>query len=223
MNAGGPALAARRTGAALPDELVVLTGCQDPAVPLWVAGWCQRSGRLARVCHVPGTTSGDPLAANSLAHAVVGLAGSMILVSRAMPTAVDSPRVVAASLRELPGDDGVLDAAAHAAADLGAVLVLMHAVPISFGERSVGLDVAVECGRQLLNMAAQRITAELPGLPIAVRLVRLHAHELVGARLDVDLVVIGGPRIGLPPQLGLVALSAVDLAPCPVLLVPRSG
>jgi nucleotide-binding universal stress UspA family protein len=46
---------------------------------------------------------------------------------------------------------------------------------------------------------------------------------VVGERLDADLVVLGGPRPGTDGALGLVALSALHHAPCPVLLVPRGG
>ena len=68
------------------------------------------------------------------------------------------PRVVAA-LRELPEDQPVLAEAVNAARRLDGELVLLHAVPLSFAERSVGLDRAVERGERMLTDATAQATA----------------------------------------------------------------
>jgi nucleotide-binding universal stress UspA family protein len=129
-------------------------------------------------------------------------------------------RVVAA-LRELPRDAPVLREAIKAARRRGSELVVLHAVPLSFAQRSVGLDRALEQGRQLLADAEAEATAA--GVPTSVRLERVRPYELVGEGLDADLLVIGGPPAGSPRGLGLVAQSAARHAPCPVLVVPHEG
>jgi len=107
----------------------------------------------------------------------------------------------------------------------------VHAVPCSFGERSVDLAGAVDHGRRLLDAAATHADALRGGLALRTQLLRVRPHELVGEALDADLLVIGGPRtVHLrterrssvqPGGLGLVAHSALHHAPCPVLLTPR--
>jgi nucleotide-binding universal stress UspA family protein len=52
---------------------------------------------------------------------------------------------------------------------------------------------------------------------------RVRPHELVGEGLDADLLVLGGPRHRIPARVGLVGCSAVQHAPCPVLLAARPG
>jgi nucleotide-binding universal stress UspA family protein len=59
---------------------------------------------------------------------------------------------------------------------------------------------------------------------VEVALVRAWPHEILGERLDADLLVLGGPRAGSNDRVGLVGLvaaSAVRHAPCAVLLAPR--
>lgn len=127
-------------------------------------------------------------------------------------------RVVAA-LHDLPRDLPVLHEAIAAAQDVGGELVVLHAVPLSFAHRSVGLDDALERGRRLLAGAVAVATAR--HVPVTARLDRVRPHELVGESLDADLLVIGGPPTAAPRRLGLVAQSAARHAPCPVVVVPR--
>jgi nucleotide-binding universal stress UspA family protein len=142
-------------------------------------------------------------------------AGTAALVTRPQPSVARAPRVVAA-LRELPDDADVLALAAENAARMRATLTVAHAVPASFGERSIGLRSALERGRRLLASVWSPVDDDITVEP---RLLRLYPHELVGEELDADLLVVGGPR----PRggLGLVARSALFHAPCPVLFVPR--
>ena len=118
-------------------------------------------------------------------------------------------------------DGSVLAEAAAAAEQLDATLVLAHGVPLSFGERSVGLADAVARGRRVLAEAADRVMSTHPGRRVTTRLMRLRPYELVGEELDADLLVLGGSRRRIPARLGLVACSALQHAPCPVLLTPR--
>jgi nucleotide-binding universal stress UspA family protein len=139
------------------------------------------------------------------------------------------PRIVAA-LHELPADGPVLAEAVAAARRLDGELVLLHAEPLSFAERSVGLDEAVRRGERMLVDATARATTA-GRAPKEALLLRMRPHELVGERLDADLLVIGGPRSGEPAtgvprcdesvQLGLVVGSAARYAPCTLLVVPR--
>jgi nucleotide-binding universal stress UspA family protein len=176
-------------------------------VPEWVSAWCRRSGRAvsARVGSAGTIPGGDHLSR---------------LVLRP-PGPPGAPRRVVASVRDLDDDRAVLTEAADVAADAGATLVLTHGVPRSFGERSVGLDAAVEKGERLLSRAQRLVAAGFPGLEIVTALQRAWPHEIVGESTDAGLLVVGGARMDSEDGLGLVALSAVQHAPCPVLLVPR--
>ncbi|HLU54831.1 MAG TPA: universal stress protein [Pseudonocardia sp.] len=129
------------------------------------------------------------------------------------------PRVVAA-VRSFPDDDGVLAEAAACAGHMGAELVVAHGLPASFGEHSVGIDAAAGTAGDLLAAAVRAATRRAPGVRVRGWLARMQPHELVGERLDADLLVLGGPRRGGP--LGLVARSALFHAPCAVLLTPRA-
>jgi nucleotide-binding universal stress UspA family protein len=131
----------------------------------------------------------------------------------------DRPRIVAA-LMALPADEPVLAEAVDSARRLAGELVLLHAVPLSFAERSVGLDQALLDGARLLATATALATAR-GQVPKEARLVRMRPHELVGELLETDLLVIGGPRSGPPGRLGLIAGSTTRFAPCTVLVVPR--
>jgi nucleotide-binding universal stress UspA family protein len=183
---------------------IVVHAC---AVPRWVERWCDRSGR--------------PVVARAAdAIAIASAAGDSVLVPRVEPPSASSPRVVAA-LRGLPDDASVLVDAIDAAVHLDGRLVVLHGVPLSFGERSVGRDEALDRGRDLLEEARALVDGAGTGVPVEVGLVRAWPHELVGELLDADLLVLGGPRADDTGRLGLVAASALRHAPCSVLLAPR--
>lgn len=177
------------------------------AVPAWVKCWCDRSGRSVTARPV------DTVAAASVA-------GDCLLIPRAEPPRATHPRVVAA-VRSLPDDASVLADALDATAQLDGVLVVLHGVPLSFGERSVGRTEALHRGRDLLAQAHALVDRASREVPVEVGLVPAWPHELVGELLDADLLVLGGPRIGSDGRVGLVAASAVQHAPCAVLLAPR--
>ncbi|OLT14344.1 hypothetical protein BJF78_02610 [Pseudonocardia sp. CNS-139] len=211
---------ATRPAAAPPDHDALVVVTEQPDVPGWVADWCEGTGRPVRLQPAPG-------APEERIRTVAGLAGCSVLVLRTGPAAPAGPpgpshrgKVVAA-VRDLAVDGHVLAEAAEAAGRLDASLVLAHGVPLSFGERSVGLPDAVERGHRVLAAAADRVTSAYPGCTVTTRLLRLRPHELVGEALDADLLVLGGSRRRLPARLGLVASSALQHAPCPVLFAPR--
>ncbi|MHA6627401.1 universal stress protein [Pseudonocardia sichuanensis] len=193
--------------------MVVVAGVPD--VPAWMVELCRRSGRSVRIEPVPGPVE-DRIGL------VATLAGRNVLVAGphdAHPRP-GTARVVAA-VRDLPSDAAVLTEAAAAAAALDAVVVPVHGVPLSFGERSVGLTEALARGHRVLDAAVERLGADVPGLTVLPRLLRVRPHELVGEELEADLLVLGGPRPRIPARVGLVGCSAVQHAPCPVLLAAR--
>jgi hypothetical protein len=196
------------------EALVVMT--HEPDVPAWVARVYRRAGRRLRIEPAPGNPE-DRLVT------VAALAGRSVLV---LGPPGDGPtptgRVVAA-IRDLPSDAAVLTEAAQAAAALEAAVVPVHCVPLSFGERSVGLTDALGRGHDVLDTAVAQLAADAPELTVIPRLLRMHPHELVGEALDADLLVLGGPRHRIPARVGLVGCSAVQHAPCPVLLSARPG
>ena len=198
-----PAARGVRRTAGRPGRLVV----NASVVPPWVEEWCDRSGRTV------ATRSAD-------AVAIASGAGDSVLIPRAEPPRASRPRVVAA-LRSLPDDACVLVDALDAAAHLNGLLVVLHGVPLSFGERSIGRAEAVDRGRDLLGDARALVEGADTGVAVEVALVRAWPHEIVGELLDADLLVLGGPRGGSSDRLGLVAASAVRHAPCAVLLAPR--
>ncbi len=184
----------------------------DPLVPEWVVRWCRRTGWDLR--HHPGT---GPSAA-------AALAGRVLVLRTAGADPDGHRRHVVCAVHRLPDDAAVVADAAASAAGLGARLTVVHAVPRSFAERSVGLAAALTRGRQLLDAAVTRAVAHEPGLPVDCRLLRVRPHELVGEALHADLLVVGGARPGCRRNAagpGLVAHSALHHAPCPVLLAPR--
>ena len=190
--------------------LVVATG--PAGVPAWVRRWCRRADRSLRA--EPG--AGEQAAA--LAD------GAALLLTRGS-TGVPTPATVVAAVRELPADAPVLAAAADAARHLGGTVLAVHAVPLSFGERSVGLADAVERGRDTLDAAADLLGPT--GVPAQVVLVRRWPHEIVGEEAGAGLLVVGGTvhddgaRHDPLVPFGPVTRSAAQHAPCPVLVVPR--
>jgi nucleotide-binding universal stress UspA family protein len=192
-------------GTARPPGVVV----EGHSVPDWVTTWCRRSGRTLMVGS--GAETGGASRAG---------AGASVLVPRPLLRDSQAPQVLAA-VRHLPDDRAVLIEAAAAATDLAARLAVVHAVPRSYGERSVGLDAALDHAEHLLEQARHIVAESHPDLAITTELRRAWPYEIVGEEADADLVVIGGPRGGRRDGLGLVALSAIHHAPCPVLLPPR--
>jgi nucleotide-binding universal stress UspA family protein len=200
-----PATPRVRRTAVRPGRLVV----NASVVPDWVAGWCDRSGR---------TVAARPADAGAIASGP----GDSVLIPRAEPPRASRPQIVAV-VRSLPDDAGVLVDALDAAAHLNGQLVVLHGVPVSFGERSVGRAEAVERGHDVLRDARALVEGADTGVAVEVALVRAWPHEIVGELLDADLLVLGGPRVGSSGRIGLVAGSAVRHAPCAVLLAPRPG
>jgi hypothetical protein len=199
-------------------ELVVVARGED-RVPQWALRWCSRSGRDMRLRREAAQHVIGPHAPPR-PDVVAGLAGELVLVVRPSPDNAGAPRVVAA-VRNLPDDWPVAATAAEWAAVLDARMLIVHAVPRSFAERSVGLEAAVEHGRRTLAEAATMVARIAPDISVDTRLMRVHPHEAVGECLEADLLVVGGPRLRVPAELGLVSRSALFHAPCPILFVPR--
>jgi nucleotide-binding universal stress UspA family protein len=218
MSTGRTALATRPRHPGPPGRLVVVS--DGPDAPEWVPSWCRGAGRELHTHRVPARLPGGRAAPTDLLDAVTCHAEDLVLVTRPAlgPGAVPQ---VAVAVQDLPDDARVLTAAAEAVRHLGGSLIVIHGVPLSFGERSVGLDPAVQHGRMVLDAACDLLRRDVPGLPVAARLLRAHPHELVGEELDTDLLVVGGPGPRAHHRLGLVARSALHHALCPVLLVPR--
>jgi nucleotide-binding universal stress UspA family protein len=146
--------------------------------------------------------------------------GVAVLVNRPGRTSSAASCVVAA-VDELPDDVEVLLDAAGCARALAAALLVAHAVPLSFAERSVGLDAALSRGRAALATGAQILAETRPPVSATTRLVRAHPHELVGQVDEADLIVVGGASVDSSPTLGAVTTSTILHATCPVLVVPR--
>jgi nucleotide-binding universal stress UspA family protein len=196
----------------------------DFEIPEWAARWARSSGwELHRY------TNGGPGAA----AAAAGPGARALLLRPGSPASArrerQRPHVVAA-VAAMPDDGAVVADAVECADAVGAALTFVHAVPCSFGERSVDLAGAVARGQHLLDTAACAAEALSAGLSPTTQLLRVRPHELVGEALDADLLVIGGPRTVRrtdhrgsvqPGGLGLVAHSALHHAPCPVLVTPR--
>jgi nucleotide-binding universal stress UspA family protein len=177
------------------------------AVPGWVRRWAAGSDRA-----VQALPDGAPALASDAGTIVLPGAGT---------EPVARPRVVAV-LRDLVDDLPVLAESADVAAHLDGSLRVLHGVPLSFGERSVGIDEALRRGRLLL--AAARTWLEVSGctVPVSTELVRAWPHELVDEHLAADLLTVGGPRRESGARIGLVTSSAIHHAPCPVLLAART-
>jgi hypothetical protein len=202
-----PRTVARPPGPALDrPRLTVLS----ESAPAWAERWCALAG-LQRVDRPGGPDVGRDAEA-------AGRVSSAVLRPGDVPGLPPRPRVLAA-VRDLPHDEPVLRAALGLAELAGGVLVPAHAVPVSFGERSVGLEDAVRRGRDTLDDAVTAVaTAVASRVPVEPRLLRMWPHEVAAAAPDADVLVIGS---GVP--LGPVARSAVWHAPCPVLLLIRGG
>jgi nucleotide-binding universal stress UspA family protein len=212
-----PAAAGPRTGRAL-----VVIGDE---VPDWVLRWCTRIAREVRHRPVPGRPA-EPVSTErvrAIADIAAGAArrGNPVLALPSQPQARSTPPRVVAAVRQLPDDAPALTDAAACAGHMGADLVVAHGLPVSLGERSIGLDAAVQDAARLLDAAVAAAVESEPGLAVRAWLARVRPHELVGEQLDADLLVLGGPRLGRSGPLGLVARSALFHAPCPVLLIPR--
>lgn len=197
----------------LDDDIVVVVA-KGPDVPGWMIESCRRSGRPVRIEPAPGS-------AEDRIRILGALAGRSVLIPGPQGPERSGPRRVVAAVRDLPSDATVLTEAAAAAVQLDAAVVPVHGVPLSFGERSVGLTDALAHGHRVLDAAVERLTADVPGLTVLPRLLRVRPHELVGEELEADLLVLGGPRPRIPARVGLVGCSAVQHAPCPVLLAAR--
>ncbi len=190
-----------------PDRRPGITVVDAGAVPDWVRGWSHRSRRTVRSRPAEATFAATRT-------------GDSVLVLRADHITAANPRIVTA-LHGLPDDAAVLADAVDAAIHLGGSLTLVHGVPLSFGERSMGLQDALRRGEEMLHDARALVDAARVNVPVDTRLVRAWPHELVGELLDADLLTIGGPRVDAEDEVGLVAATAVRHAPCPVLLAPR--
>jgi nucleotide-binding universal stress UspA family protein len=200
------------------DRLVVVGEAAD--VPQQVRDWCRATGR--ELC-TPGPRTGGPGRRPTPLHRLGGVAALFadpVLVVR--PGCTRAPILeVTAALHGLPDDAPVLAAAVDAARHLGGRLVLVHGLPVSFAERSVGLGTALRDARGTLD-AARRLVDDARDVEVVTRLVRVHPHELVGEDLDTGLLVLGGPRRDVVDDgPGLVARSALNHATCPLLIVPR--
>ncbi|GAA2558877.1 universal stress protein [Pseudonocardia hydrocarbonoxydans] len=211
-----PALAHRE----IPHGGGVLVVVGGDAVPGWVERWCARSGRDLRRQLVPNAAPDRVGAIGMIAASAARAEGAVLALPSSAPARRGPPRVVVA-VRDLPDDAQAVADAAASAAQMGAGLVVAHGVPMSFGERSVGLDAALDRARRLLDAAVDEAALAAPGVAVEPWLARAQPHELVGEELDADLLVLGGPRADVPGRLGLVACSALHHAPCAVLLVPR--
>jgi nucleotide-binding universal stress UspA family protein len=195
-------------------------------IPEWATRWARSVGWDLRRYTGAGPGAAATAASEPEARALLLRPGTPASARRER----QRPHVVAA-VAALPDDGAVVADAVDCADATGAALTFVHAVPFSFGERSVDLAGAVARGQHLLDTAASAARALSAGLSPATQLLRVRPHELVGEALDADLLVIGGPRTGhrrtdhrssvQPGGLGLVAHSALHHAPCPVLLTPR--
>lgn len=208
----GARSAARSEAARSVAGTLVLVGDPAPVRPGWLPDWVSGGG-----WHLQWDAGAGPLTAAAAARLAVRV---LLLRPGAVPPADPGRARVVAALAGLPDDGPVVADAARCAARAGAALTLVHAVPRSFAERSVGLAAALTRGGRLLDDAAARAVAQEPGLRVDRRLSRVHPHELVGEALDAQLLVVGGCGPDRPDP-GLVAHSALHHAPCPVLVVPR--
>lgn len=188
--------------------------------PQWALDWWyHRSGRAPRIQRPSASLSGMP---SPLHDGFESLTGQLVLVVRPSlrPRAEGVARVVAA-VRDLPADGPVLDVAGQAAEWLEATLLIAHAVPRSFGQRTVGLEGALEDGRNVLRVASDLARGRRRELTVTAQLFRIWPHELVSQHLGADLLVVGVPAARPLISLDQVATAAVHHGQSSVLLVPK--
>lgn len=213
---GGTALASRPLLPARGRRLVVFSAAPD--LPGWVRGWCSATGRELCAHRVgAGAPGRRPAPVATLVDLVTAGTDPVLVV----PPDHAGDDGVTVALHALPADAPVLTAAAGAARHLGGRLVLVHGLPLSFAERSVGMRAALADARALLETASRRIRADAPDLTVETWLRRVHPYELVGEDTDSGLLVVGGSRRADVDGLGPVTGSALHHATCPVLVVPR--
>ncbi|OLT01339.1 hypothetical protein BJF90_32280 [Pseudonocardia sp. CNS-004] len=205
-----------------PGGALVVVGDE---IPGWAMRWCDSSAREIRHRPVPGQPA-DPASAERVGAimditARAARCGDPVLVLPVQRRTCESPPLVVAAVRGFPDDAQSLTDAVACAGHMGADLVVAHGLPTSFGERSIGLEAAVQDAGRLLDAAVRAASSGVPGLHVRAWLARVRPDELVGELLDADLLVLGGPRPDRWGQLGLVARSALFHAPCAVLLTPR--
>ncbi|MFC5951967.1 universal stress protein [Pseudonocardia lutea] len=181
-----------------------------PGLPAWVRDWAVGAGAA--------TEDASGSAPDVAVSRVFRTHRGAVLLLRRDPAG--PPRRIVAAVQEHEADRPVVAAAASAATACRAGLRIVHAVPRSFGERSVGLAEAVERGHRLVASVGG---AEELGVTVRRDLVRAWPHEILDETLDADLLVVGGPRPNGPAELGLTARAAVVHAQCSVLVVPRAG
>jgi hypothetical protein len=222
MRSGRTALAAQRTRTRADPRLVLISGPELP-VPAWASAWCRATGYELVRPTVPNTgfefgpqDDEGPRIAEDVG--VLSGTGTTILVNRSAPGGGGGAERVVAAVQDLPADEPVLADAATCTRALRGSLQLVHCVPLSFAERSVGLDAAVTAGLTVLNAGLAYLNRR-SDVSATARLLREWPHELAGEDLSASLLVVGGARTG--HRLGLVALSALYHAPCSVLLTPR--
>ncbi|HEX4248835.1 MAG TPA: universal stress protein [Pseudonocardia sp.] len=208
------------------SRLIVMQAPDTP-LPRWLVTWRNRAGfelvsgpamPAAEAQPCPGVATGWSRVISDIAEATA--AGAAVLINRPSWSEPEEPRVVAA-VQQLPEDADVLTDAATCAAVLHGTVLVLHGMPVSFAERSVGLDSALNRGLDTLEAGVRFIEEQRFGVPATSELLRVHPHELVNDRLEANLLVVGGSRVGGTPGLGRVARSAVRLAPYPVVITPR--
>jgi hypothetical protein len=160
MNSGA-ALATRPPCLDRVSRLVVVSETSD--LPPWIRGWWRGAGRDLEVHCVPATVPGHRLAPVHLLSEIAELLADPVLVIQPGSDGTGLPEVIAA-LHDLPDDAPVLAAVADIAQHLGSPVVLIHGLPVSFAERSVGLRPAMQHGRRLLDAAARRRDGSSPTL-----------------------------------------------------------
>jgi nucleotide-binding universal stress UspA family protein len=129
---------------------------------------------------------------------------------------------VVATISRLPDDEPVLRWAAEFAAGPGDELVLAHAVPLAFGERSCQLAEAEHAGLALLRRAAETIGEHWLAPPIRTELARVHPHDLLANPLGADLLVMGSDAAAEGEAPGALVRTALHHAPCTVMVTPRT-
>jgi nucleotide-binding universal stress UspA family protein len=223
MGPGRTAFAPEPTVGTRPRLVVVQQPEAD--IPRWAYAWRNRAGfeldahpTMPGADPCPGAAAGWSRVVADVAEATS--AGAAVLVNRPCWRIPEKPRVVAA-VQHLPEDLNVIADAAACAAALDGTVVLVHSTPVSFAERSVGLDSAVSSGLATLEDGLAFLAESPFDVPASAELLRAHPHELVNDKLEANVLVVGGSRPGQPSVLGRVTLGAVRNAPCPVVVTPR--